>query len=556
MYIVLGVVAAAGLLALLYYALAPGPVRARAHARAKKLLDAGDWREALAVAEPLLAANPPPAWRTKLRHLAGECHQRGLEEAIKAGEYETGRGHAVRVAELLEQDEAEQISRVVEAALAEVRRRFAKQTEPVIPTLERVEKLAGKVPPEANFWRALCLLRDGDLDTALMLLTDVSGRTGKDVIDPPLYVGLILHRLGRPAEALKWLSDANRIDGNCPLVTWQIGVTLMVSGGDSGIAMRALQRAMGPRGLPLWQREPGRLWIEGLPEGRSFIRRLAAKNGDPKGVTFPCPLLGTDLNVLIRQGNLALAQALYNQARFGESADLYGQLLQNAPPTPLLLRGYGLALARAGQFDAAFKQLVLALEQENPKDPFTAGYLALCAAMGRPTNADDRPRNIAWGLKLLSRHPVLENAEWAGLVRDVHGEARKAGMTLSLDDQELLCDALASVQAADPKAAAALAHLAMTHPEAIKPVYAWLYVRAATAHHVTSPVDLEMFARTFQDVGKARNFFDQHKWDLGESEYVYLERAAKRAPGQFPEVMGADYPPRGEAFLLARSRTE
>src|SRR5262249_5411313 len=31
------------------------------------------------------------------------------------------------------------------------------------------------------------------------------------------------------------------------------------------------------------------------------------------------------------------------------------------------------------------------------------------------------------------------------------------------------------------------------------------------------------------------------------------DRAAASAPGQFPEVLGDDYPPRGEAFLLERS---
>lgn len=556
MYIVLAVLGAVGLLALVYYLFAPGPVRARAYARAQKQLQAGDWKGALAVVEPMLAATMSETWRTRLRHLAGECHQRGLEEAVKAGEYETGRDHALQVAKLLEQDEGEQVNRVVEAALAEVRRQFADGTAVVTAMIERTERLAGRSVPEARFWRALVHVREGDLETALTLLTAVSEETARQVIDPPLYVGILLHRLGRPQEALKWLSEANRIDGNCPLVTWQIGVTLMVSGGDSGVAMRALQRAMGPRGLPQWQKEPGKLWIEGLPEGRSYIRRLALKNGNVKNVTFPCPLLGSDLHVLVRQGNLALAQAFYKQERFAESADLYGKLLESSPPTVGLLRGYGLSLARSGAHDAAYKQLRLALDQEEPKDPFTAGYLALCGALGKPKNEADKPRNIEWALKLLARFPVLENAEWAGLVRDVHAEARKAGMTLDVHDQELLCDALASVQATDPKAAAAFAHLAMTHAGAIKPIYAWLYTRAATAHGVSSPVDLDLFARTFQDIARAKTFFEQQKWDIGETEYTYLERSAKRAPGRFPDVLGPDYPPRGEAFLLARSETE
>jgi tetratricopeptide (TPR) repeat protein len=222
----------------------------------------------------------------------------------------------------------------------------------------------------------------------------------------------------------------------------------------------------------------------------------------------------------------------------------------------MLLRGYGLSLARLGMHDHAYKHLRGALEQEEPKDPFTAGYLALCGALGKPTNADDKPRNIAWALKLLARYPVLGNAEWAGLVASVHAEARKTGLNPGLDEQVLLCDALASVQAADARAAAAYGHLAVSFPDAVQPVHAWLYSRAATVHHVTGPRDLDLYARTFQDPAKARAYFEQHKWDLGEVEYAYLERCAKQAPGRFPDVLGSDYPPRGEAFLLARSKQQ
>ena len=158
----------------------------------------------------------------------------------------------------------------------------------------------------------------------------------------------------------------------------------------------------------------------------------------------------------MRQGQLAMAQAFYRQDRFAEAADLYGKLLQDSPPTVLLLRGYGLSLARLGQHDQAYKHLRIALEQEDPKDPFTAGYLALCGALGKPTNADDKPKNITWSLRLLARFPVLGNAEWAGLISAVHTEAHKVGMPVGVEDQLLLCDSLASVQAVDPRAAARL----------------------------------------------------------------------------------------------------
>src|SRR6185436_19830724 len=129
------------------------------------------------------------------------------------------------------------------------------------------------------------------------------------------------------------------------------------------------------------------------------------------------------------------------------------KLLQNSPPTVMLLRGYGLSLARVGQYDQAYKHLRTALEQEDPKDPFTAGYLALCGALGRPTNPDDKPRNITWAMRLLARYPMTGNPEWAGLIASVHAEARKVGMQPGVEEQVLLCDSLAAVETHDPRAA-------------------------------------------------------------------------------------------------------
>ena len=556
MYIALAILAVIGLLGLLYYAYAPGPVRGRLLARARAKLQAHDWRAALELLQPVLTSASAAPQHNAVRHLAGECHQLGLQEALQQQDYETARDHAQAVAELLAQDPAEQVQRVLEAALAEARRRFAAGNEPVEPLLARIEQLASPPPAEIHFWRALLLIRQGQLEAALPVLALASEQTGRQILDPPLYLGLLLHRLGYPAEALKWLSEANRIDANCPLIPWQIGVTLMASGGDSGMAMRVLQKALSAKGLPQWQREPGKLWIEGFPEGRSFIRRLAMKNGDPRGVTFPCPLLGTDFNILLRQGNLALAQACYKQERFSEAAHLYGQLLQNAPPTPLLLRGYGLALARSGQYDEGFKQLRLAFDQEQPKDAFTAAYLALCAALGKPTKEGDKAINLHWALKLLAKYPVLENVEWAHLLREVHLEARRHAVPVDMVDLELVCDALASVQAHDPDSASLYAQLAHDYPQAIKPIYAWLYVQAATKHGVSNSVDLDLFARTFQNRALARSFFEQHHWDLDAAEFVYLQRTAVHAPGRFPEALGADYPPQGTAKLVARSLAE
>ena len=84
--------------------------------------------------------------------------------------------------------------------------------------------------------------------------------------------------------------------------------------------VRALQRALGGRGLGLWQQQPDKAWVEGFPEARSYVRRLANKH------RYGCPLLGSDLNIILRQGQLALAQAFYRQERFQEAADVYAKL--------------------------------------------------------------------------------------------------------------------------------------------------------------------------------------------------------------------------------------
>jgi tetratricopeptide (TPR) repeat protein len=559
MYAVLAAVAVGLVLLACYFAFAPGPRRWRAFRRAQRQLEAGSWAEALATVNALRPDRLSGVWQARLRNLAGECHQRAVDRALKERHFEDALAHAEQATALLGMEEGEQRTRVVEAMLAHVRELFAEgtsadATQAVQAMVARTVKAAGTTPPEAAFWLALCQVRQGSFEQAVVTLSLVHEQVGKQFLDPALYLGMLQHRLGRPQEALRFLADANRVDGNCPFVTLQMGVSLVASGGDSGLALRALQRALGPRGLAMWQGPGGidapRAWVEAFPEGRSFVRRLAMRH------RFVCPLLGADLSIVVRQGQLALAQALYRQERFAESAELYGKLLESSPPTVLLLRGYGLSLARLGQHDQAYKHLRIALEQEEPKDPFTAGYLALCGALGKPTNPEDKPRNVTWSLRLLARYPLLGNAEWAGLISSIHAEARKVGIPLSQDDQVLLCDSLASVQATDPRAALAYSHLAATFPNAVRPVYAWLYSRAATVHGVTGPADLDLFGRTFQDLGSAQAFFEKQGWDLLEVEHAYLERCAQQAPGRFPEVLGPTYASRGESFLLERSRAQ
>lgn len=537
-------------LGLLYLLFAPGPRRTRAFRRAEKLLADGAADAALAVVEQLQPARQPAAWRQRLAQLAGEAHQHKVELLLKERQFDRALHHATAAAALLQQDADDARKRVVEAALAEVRRLFAAgpgEQEAMLAMIAHTATLAGLQPPEATFWQALSLVRQGQMEPALLLLGRVNGEVGKQILDVPLYLGIVLHRVGRPQEALRHLGEANRIDSTCALLSWQMGVSLVASGGDSGLAVRALQRALGNRGLAAWQGQQERFWAESFPEGKSYIRRLASRH------PFRCPLLGDDPAVLVRQGQLALAQALYRQDRYQEAAELYARLLQNSPPTPRLLRGYGLALARLGQFDQAYKHLRIAHEEEAPKDAFTAAYLALCGALGKPINAEDKPRNITWAIQRLARFPVANDREWAGIVSQIHAEARSHGVGVGVDDQLLLCDTLAAVEACDPSAAEAYAHLARTFPDAVRPLHAWLYGRAAAEGSIAE-ANLDLLGQVFLQTGAARAYFEQRGWDFAELEYVYLARCASQAPGHFPASLGRDYAGRGETFLLTRVR--
>jgi Flp pilus assembly protein TadD len=541
----------------LWLLLERGPRRHRAFRNAQRLLEQDNWKDALDILTALQTEGRLSAiWQDRLRAVSGECHQRAADQLLKEKQFEEALRHSLEAGARLDLDQGEQRSRVVESMLAEARRLFAsgiesKETQAVQNLLGRI--FAVQTPcPEASFWQGLCLLRQQQIEPALAALTAAHEQAGKQYLDAAFYLGLLLYRRGKAQESLRYLAEANRVDASCPFVTCQMGISLVAAGGDSGLALRALQRALGPRGFGLWANQPERSWVEAFPEAKSYLRRLATK------YAYVCPILGPDQTILARQGQFALAQAHYRHGDFSESADLFAKLLQDSPPTVPLLRGLGLALARCERFDQAYKHLRIALEQEEPKDPFTAGYLALCGAMGKPTNAEDKPRNVAWAIRLMARYPVMGNAEWAGLINAVHAEARRLNMAIGVEEQLQLCDILASVNAVDPQAAAAYAHLAQTYPDALKSKHAYLYVRAATLHpslHVGGS-DLDLFARTFVESSAARAFFAEQQWNFDDAEYLYLERCASQNPGRFPSVLGDEYAARGESFLLERSRRE
>ncbi|MBI1917924.1 MAG: tetratricopeptide repeat protein [Planctomycetes bacterium] len=549
--LLIGLLAGVLLIALvLWLVLAPGPQRGRAVARARILLGQGKWEEPLQIARALQnQGSVSPSWQERLRKLEADCLLAAGDQALQERRYEEGLQFYRQAGPLVGASAAAQLNRVVEAMLAELRHHFASGPA----ANQAIYKLAARIlvlnpaSAEAVFWQGLCLAREGQTDRAIAMLESAHQIGNRAFIDPPFYLGVLLYRQGRAQDALKVLAEASRVDTACPFVAWQVGQAMVVSGGDPGMAVRVLQRALGPKGFPLWLQSPHRAWVEAFPQGRSFVRRLAEQ------YPYPCPLLGGDLRALLRMAEQAVAQAHYRLGNFQDSADLFAKLLQDSAPTLPLLRGLGLALTRLGRYDQAYKHLRAAVEME-PQHALTAGYLALCGARGRPQQADDKPKNVAWAIRQVARFDVTGDREFAALMNDIYGEARELNMAVSCEDQVRLCNVLASVRACDPPAAAAYDQLGHDYPDALVPVYAWLYCRAAVQHNVKSDRDRQLFARTFRDRGPAQTFFASEGWDLEEVEYLFLERSAAVQPGRFPEELGPDYAGRGEQFLLERSQ--
>lgn len=527
-----------------------GPCRRRAYRRARRFLHEGKWQEALAAVREVQALGPlSPSWEGRARHIEGECQRAAGQAFLAAKDHEKSLEHFRAAACLLHLDETPFRECVVDALLGDIRGLFAANAGSVHPLVGRLLMLHSPCP-EASFWQGLAHLRDGRPDLALPALRAAHEGSGKTFVDPPFYLGALQLRNGQPQEALRYLAEANRIDSTCPFVIWQLGLAIVAAGGDPGLAVRALQRALGQRGLALWVRSPEKAWSEGFPgPQKSFVARLARQH------PFMCPLLGGDIAAMIRQGFLALGQAQHRLGNHQEAANIYNNLLQEAAPSLPVLRGLGLALAKLERFDEAFKHLKTAHDLEGPKAPLTAGYLALCGARAKPSRPADKPNNVAWAIRLLARFFLDKDAEWAVIYRQVFAEARVHNVPVAVEDQVRCCDVLAGVEATDADAAAAYDQLAVSAAAAVKPVHAWLYGRAAQ-QGFRGQADLDLLASAFRSGAALREFFAQRQWDADELEALYLARWAERHPGGFPDVFGSGYPPRGEKLLLARAQQQ
>ena len=546
-----------------------GPRRRRSLRAAGKLLAAGDWKAALDQLKKTRAiGSPSKAWLKTFDQFEADCLQAANAAALKDKKFEEALLFGQKAAHILEQPEHEVRASVQSAMLKEIRRLFSKTGETESAEALAVRTLAVQSPcREASFWQAMCDIRNGALESALKNLqiartgealasinqgsTDVAAAAPPSpFIDPPLYLGAILLRIGRAKEALQFLTEANRMDSTCPFVRLQLGAAIVTAGGDTNMAVRALQYALGPKGLGQWQDAVQRAWVNGFPEGRSYVRKLASE------FSFSCPLFGDDLKFLIRQGNLALAQGHFKLNNFAEAAELFDKVLKEGAPSLPVLRGLGLSLAKLGRFDDAFVHLRTAHEMEEVKDRITAGYLALCGAGGKPARPQDKLDNIAWAIRLVTQFNAPGDPEWVGILNRIFAEARQNAIPVTSDDQLYVCEHLVSLESAEKVSAQAYHYLMATEPSLMHDEYAWLYCRADQKHDVGGDQALALYQRTFRNMEAARSFFDEHGWEFEDIELMFLRRSAEKEPGRFPEVLGPDYLPRGEKLLLDQAHRQ
>jgi tetratricopeptide (TPR) repeat protein len=543
------------------------PRRRRMVRAARKMLAQGRTSEVIALCPAIRAVGRPnAATRKEVDHIEGAALKAAAAERMDAKDYDAALPLALQAAHLLEENTLEPRLDVQNAILEDARQRLSGSAwgdaAPILELLERARRVQTPCK-EASFWEAICYLREGNVDQAVHHLH--IARTGMErsvrdeqmqdestvppspILEPPLYLGALLLRQGKSKEAMRYFTEANRIDPSCALVTLHLGCAMANAGGDLSLTIRTLQRSLGPKGLGAWKERPAEFWAEVYPEGRSYVRKLAAK------YPFHCPLWGETPLVLLRQGQLALGLAMQRQGNHQEAAELFWVVLTEGSPSLPVLRGLGLAQAKLGRFDDAYKPLRQAYDLENVKDQWTSGYLALCAAKAAPATIHDRPSNLAWAVKTVTSFNDPGDADWIPIISEVFDEARQANVPLSADDQLYLCEHLTSLHAIDAKAAAAFERMFAEHPNLARPEYAWLYAQSIASRGAIDEASLRLLEAALADRDAVRAYFDQQGWDLTAVERVLLLRAARERPGQVPSVLGDDGVARAERLLLDES---
>ena len=296
-------------------------------------------------------------------------------------------------------------------------------------------------------------------------------QAGKQAIDPAFYLGAVLHRVGRPQEALRYLGEANRIDAGCPFVTWQMGVSLVASNGDAGMAVRALQRALGPARPAVVESRAATGLGRGVP-GRPVLRPPAGHEEPLSSVRYSAATSTPSFGRAIRPGPGPLPSGA-----FQEAADLFNKLLQDTAPTTALLRGLGLSLARL----AALRPGV----QAPARRPGTgATERPIHGRVSRPLWRDG-PADAAGGQaeeRGLGRAPAGPPVHTAGQRRvgrrPVHRPRRGAGAASRRCPSKTRRNSATYWRRCPPSMPSGrrpITNSPSRIPDAVKPVYAWLY---------------------------------------------------------------------------------
>ncbi len=229
-------------------------------------------------------------------------------------------------------------------------------------------------------------------------------RAGGQTIHRPCFLSRRRIAPRRPvAGGLRYLGEANRIDPGCPFVTWQMGVVLAAVNGDAGLTQRCSARPRFTRPAVVECRRPNERGWKHSP--KAALTSAAWRRNTPSFVRYSAAIWHDHSGGTIRPG----PDVLSSGRSFKKRPTCSTNCCRNRPPR----RRCCAALAcRWPGCNATTKRTSTPrrLEQEQPKDPFTAAYLALCGAMGRPTQPEDKPKNVAWAVRLLSKFTQTGNA--------------------------------------------------------------------------------------------------------------------------------------------------
>lgn len=516
-------------------------------AKARRLLAAGNWQAAFSEANQLRdASRRDKRFGQRLNLFEGDCLYRAAEKALEEGKHSEALELMRGAGDRLGLPESAFDSRVVEVLLAEIRRRLASApaSADITDLVHEVLRLTRNCP-EASFWLGLHHLHAGRTEEARASLFQAAS-ADRSVPDPSLYFGALQLRTENKQDAVLWLERAEGLARDNPIIQWQLGTALVESDIDPNRAVRHLEKALSPQGLPKFVAEPGKVWVQTMP-GKSWLSALTRRT------RVPCPLRLDDFADAVTAARRSLALALEKSDRSTDAAAIYYQAYQAGDQSVAVRRGLGLGLARAGMYDDAKPHLEATRELEGTPSALTAGYLALCIARATTNHPSAQAHQLAKGLDLLTSVSVRRDVEWARVTRDLFGDAWALNVTITPAQRREIAEVFASVNATDELAVEAY-DLAAEATDQLSFAVAAGYVRAVVERGARSAHDAALFDRAFRERDALRQLFSQQRSAFTAAERLYLKRWAAGHAGRYPDAPGTIYPAIAERGLVEESR--